>query len=54
MVENYIKRELSNGVAFLYLDQKDSKVNVVSPRLIDVFEQIIDEILFDKKQSHDE
>ena len=47
MVENYIKREVSNGVAFLYLDQKDSKVNVVSPTLIDVFEQIIDEILAD-------
>jgi len=47
MVENYIKRELSKGVAFLYLDQKDSKVNVVSPTLIDVFEQIIDEILAD-------
>ena len=47
MVDNYIRRELSNGVAFLYLDQKDSKVNVVSPTLIDVFEQIIDEILAD-------
>ncbi len=47
MVENYIKREVSKGVAFLYLDQKDSKVNVVSPTLIDVFEQIIDEILAD-------
>jgi len=47
MVDNYIRRELSNGVAFLYLDQKDSKVNVVSPTLIDVFEQIIDEILDD-------
>ena len=47
MVDNYIKREVSNGVAFLYLDQKDSKVNVVSPTLIDVFEQIIDEILAD-------
>ena len=49
MVENYIKREVSNGVAFLYLDQKDSKVNVVSPTLIDVFEQIIDEIIADDK-----
>ena len=47
MVDNYIKREVSNGVAFLYLDQKDSKVNVVSPTLIDVFEQIIDKILAD-------
>ena len=47
MVDNYIKREVSNGVAFLYLDQKDSKVNVVSPTLIDVFEQIIDEIIAD-------
>jgi len=47
MVDNYIRRELSNGVAFLYLDQKDSKVNIVSPTLIDVFEQIIDEIQAD-------
>lgn len=49
MVDNYIKREISNGVAFLYLDQKDSKVNVVSPTLIDVFEEIIDEIISDDK-----
>jgi 3-hydroxyacyl-CoA dehydrogenase/enoyl-CoA hydratase/carnithine racemase len=47
MVDNYIKREVSNGVAFLYLDQKDYKVNVVSPTLIDVFEQTIDEIQAD-------
>ena len=45
MIDNYIKKELSNGVAFLYLDQKDSKVNIVSPTLIEVFEQIIDDII---------
>ena len=48
MVESYINREVSNGVAFLYLNQKDSKVNVVSPTLIDVFEQIIDEVIEDE------
>jgi len=47
MIDNYIKKELSNGVAFLYLDQKDSKVNIVSPTLIEVFEQIIDDIIKD-------
>ena len=47
MIDNYIKKELSNGVAFLYLDQKDSKVNIVSPILIEVFEQIIDDIIKD-------
>lgn len=47
MTSNYIRKEISNSVAFLYLDQKDSKVNIVSPTLIDVFETIIDDIISD-------
>ena len=47
MVEDYIQKELSNGVAFLYLNQKDAKVNIVSPTLINVFEQVIDEVIAD-------
>tara|TARA_B110000977_G_scaffold195357_1_gene273640 strand:+ start:166 stop:2301 length:2136 start_codon:yes stop_codon:yes gene_type:complete len=47
MVEHYIQKELSNGVVFLYLNQKDSKVNIVSPTLIDVFEQVIDDVIAD-------
>lgn len=47
MLSDYIRKEISNGVAFLYLDQKDSKVNIVSPRLIDVFETIIDDVISD-------
>ena len=46
-MDNYIKRELRNGVAFLYLDQKDTKVNIVSPLLIDAFESVIDDVLRD-------
>ena len=45
MIDNYITKEVSDGVAFLYLNQKDSKVNIVSPSLIDVFGQIIDQII---------
>jgi 3-hydroxyacyl-CoA dehydrogenase/enoyl-CoA hydratase/carnithine racemase len=48
-MDNYIKKELSNGVAFLYLDQKDVKVNIVSPSMIEAFEFIIDDILRDEK-----
>ena len=44
MIDKYISKEVSDGVAFLYLDQQDSKVNIVSPSLIDVFDQIIDQI----------
>lgn len=47
MVEDYIRKEISNGVALLYLDQKDSKVNIVSPHLIEVFETVVDDILHD-------
>ena len=47
MIDNYITKEVSDGVAFLYLNQKDSKVNIVSPSLIDVFGQIIDQIISD-------
>ena len=47
MVEDYIQKELSNGVAFLYLNQKDAKVNIVSPTLINVFEQVIDAVIAD-------
>ena len=47
MIDNYITKEVSDGVAFLYLNQKDSKVNIVSPSLIDVFSQIIDQIISD-------
>ncbi len=39
MTDQYLKKEISNGVAFLCLDQQGSKVNIVSPTLIDVFEQ---------------
>ena len=48
-MDNYIKREFSNGVAFIYLDQVGSKVNIVSPSLIESFEFIIDDILKDEK-----
>ena len=34
MIDNYITKEVSDGVAFLYLNQKDSKVNIVSPHLL--------------------
>ena len=47
MIDNYIKKEVIDGVAFLNLDQKDSKVNIVSPKLIDVFEHVIDDIISD-------
>ena len=47
MIDKYISKEVSDGVAFLYLDQQDSKVNIVSPSLIDVFDQIIDQIISD-------
>jgi len=47
MIDNYIKKEVIEGVAFLNLDQKDSKVNIVSPKLIDVFEHVIDDIISD-------
>ena len=48
-MDNYIKRELINGVSFLYIDQKDVKVNIVSPSMIEAFEFIIDDILKDEK-----
>lgn len=47
MIDNYIKKEVIDGVAFLNLDQKDSKVNIVSPKLIDVFDHVIDDIISD-------
>ena len=49
MIDKYITKEVSDGVAFLYLDQQDSKVNIVSPSLIDVFGQIIDQIISDDR-----
>lgn len=48
MTDQYLKKEISNGVAFLCLDQQGSKVNIVSPTLIDVFEQVIDEVIADE------
>jgi enoyl-CoA hydratase/carnithine racemase len=47
MTDQYLKKQISNGVAFLCLDQQGSKVNIVSPTLIDVFEKVIDEVIAD-------
>lgn len=49
MKNDYINKEIKEGVAYLCLNQIDSKVNIVSPLLIDAFEAVIDDVINDDK-----
>lgn len=49
MMNDYIHKEINDGVAYLFLNQKDSKVNIVSPLLMNAFEAVIDEVIHDNK-----
>ncbi|MGB0932555.1 MAG: hypothetical protein ACPGVB_17355, partial [Chitinophagales bacterium] len=47
--EDYLSIEVKNGVATLWLDQKDSPVNKVSPETIGLFDSLIEELEADNE-----
>ncbi len=47
--EDYLSIEVKNGVATIWLDQKDSPVNKVSPEVIGLFDSLITELEADNE-----
>ena len=49
MKNDFFRLEIDNGIATIWIDSLKDKVNIVSPSLIDDFENIFDEINKNKK-----